>query len=124
MLAKMLNVLDAESMAIVNQSTHALSAIFIGGVARGILLAFIYERWGHIRSFLGGAMAGAIIGFLIMVSADLIALSPTGLTTSFFAFDIIAGTILFALSGGVIGWFLGYHRKTESDEAVKTPRYF
>ena len=82
--------------------------IFIGSLAGGLLLAYIFDKWANIRTAAGGAQAAALLGFLIILSFDATMYGTTNIMnmTAMFV-DIIAGTILYAISGAAIGWWLG-----------------
>ena len=82
-------------------------ALILANVASGFLLATILS-WGQMTSAAGGAKAGAIVGFLIAISFDLLFYSMTNIfTTSSLFVDIIASTVMTTIGSAVIGWLLG-----------------
>jgi hypothetical protein len=85
--------------------------IIIGHLFISFLVAYIFECWAGIRSFSGGIMGGAIIGFLSVAGNMLIAYGKSSaINLTGVMIDIIAATVIVTLAGGVIGWFLGYNR--------------
>lgn len=82
--------------------------MILGHITWGMLFALIYGRWATISTFATGAKAGAVIGFLVGATFDLINLGSTHISNSTAAIvDIIVMTVLSAIVGGVVGWFLG-----------------
>ena len=89
-----------------------LWGIFVSGFCSSLLFSLIFDKWANIRSFAGGAMAGAWIGFLIMLGFDFSFYSFFNLyPPSVLAVDIVVGTGFNAFIGGVIGLVLGTGRK-------------
>lgn len=83
-------------------------ALILGNIAGGLLLAMIYGRWGQISTFATGAKAGAVIGLLMSISYDMMWLATSNVMTFNGALiDILASTVVTAIVGGVVGWFLG-----------------
>jgi hypothetical protein len=80
----------------------------IGHLALGYLIAYVLGKWATISTFVSGLKAGGTIGFLISAAYTMINLgsthimNPTGSIT-----DIVVQTFSFAITGGVVGWFLG-----------------
>ncbi|MEP7321737.1 MAG: hypothetical protein ABI761_07450 [Saprospiraceae bacterium] len=82
--------------------------IFIGNLAGAFLLAYIFDVWANIRTFSGGAQAGALIGFLMALSFDFVMLGTSNIMNfKGTIVDIFASAIMVALVGGVVGWWLG-----------------
>jgi hypothetical protein len=87
-------------------------ALILGNLASAALLSYIFLKLGNISSFGGGARTGAAIGFFIALSMDLIrfatenSLDMTGTLT-----DVLVGTVMTAIAGGVIGVVLGMGKK-------------
>lgn len=80
----------------------------IGHFGLGFLLAIIFGRWASISTFATGAKAGAVIGFLMTFATDMIMLGTSHLmNTTGAVIDIVAGTVAMAITGGVVGWWLG-----------------
>jgi hypothetical protein len=83
--------------------------LFLANVVSALLLAYIFEQWAGIRTFIGGLKGGAIVYFLIALSFQLLFLSFWNLHLNYIPFvvDIIASTVMGAIGGGVIGQVLG-----------------
>ncbi len=82
--------------------------LVLGHISWGMLFAIIYGRWANISTFSTGAKAGAILGFLIALTYSMINLGTTHIMNTTGAIsDVIASTILSAITGGAVGWFLG-----------------
>lgn len=92
-----------------------LILMFFSNVVIAFLLGFIFQRWAHISTFVGGLKGGAIIGILIAISYDLSFLSMMNLfNTSAAIVDILTATVWYALIGGVVAFVLGYGKKAEA----------
>lgn len=89
-----------------------LLLIYINNLIWSLLLAFIYEKWAGVRSFGGGIKAGIIIGLPISLSFDLFILAGMNLfTPTLVVVDVLASTVMTALTGGLIGFILGTGKK-------------
>jgi len=88
-------------------------AIVLSNLAYALMLSVVYNRWANISTFKGGAIAGAVISFLIALSFDLGQYSMFKMwnDTTGLIFDPLANGIFGAIVGGVIGWVLGYGNK-------------
>lgn len=85
--------------------------LFLGNLATGFGLAYIFEKWANIRSFMGGLVAGAIIGLLFYFGFDAVLHATTTLATlNGIIVDTLIYTAMSGLAGGVIGWWLGFRR--------------
>jgi hypothetical protein len=87
-------------------------ALILGNLASGALLTYIFLKMGNINSFGAGAGVGAVIGFFMELSTDAVHYATenssdfTGVCV-----DVIAGLILTAIAGGIIGAALGMGNK-------------
>ena len=89
--------------------------MILGHLALGMLFAFIYGRLGKINTLANGAKNGAVLGFLFSLAYDMITLGTTNiLSKTAAAADIVLTTVIFAIMGGVIAWFLGRGSATEN----------
>ncbi len=80
----------------------------LGNLFAAMLLVYIYMKWAAISTFRTGLEAGAIIGLLISLMWDLTMYAVSDISTLQGALvDALVYTVLFALTGGVIGWVLG-----------------
>jgi hypothetical protein len=87
--------------------------IVLSNLVYGLLLALIFNRWANISTFRSGAIAGAVICFLVALSFDLsfVAFMKMWTNNLVLLVDPIANAVLGAIIGGVIGWVLGYGRQ-------------
>ena len=101
-----------ESAKSVIREQPDLLHIFLGCVAWSLLLALLYSRWAGISTFKSGAIAGAWIGFLIALGADLFSFAGMNVSTiAGVLVDPIVNAVQSAIAGGVIGVVLGYDAK-------------
>lgn len=88
-------------------------SLALGNLAGAALLTYIFMQWAGIKTFMTGAKAGAILGFLITLSYDLIMLGTTNISTlNSTIVDVLAGTAVTAIVGGVVGLVLGMSDKS------------
>ena len=79
----------------------------------GFFLAFIFSRWANISTWKDGFIGGLIIGLFLTVMYDLSFMSMYNLFGVNLAIvDVIAGGIVYGLTGAVVGWILGTKGKT------------
>lgn len=92
------------------QSDMILWAVALSNLVYGFLLALIYHRWASISTFQSGAIAGAIISFLITLSFDLGMYAMFTLWTggAGLIVDPLANAVVGGIAGGVVGWALGF----------------
>lgn len=83
--------------------------LMVGNIAWGLLFAVVLARRnGGVGTFGGGLKVGALLGFLIAVAYDLISLGTTHImNTNGVLADIVLGTVMSALIGGVVAPVLG-----------------
>ena len=82
--------------------------LILGHLSWGLLLAIIFGRWANISTFATGAKAGGVIGLLMALTFNLINLGTANImTTTGHLVDIALTTIMSAIVGGVIAWYLG-----------------
>lgn len=83
-------------------------ALILGNLSIGYMLAWIYSGWAGITTFGGGAQAGAILGFLFTLGFNMISYSVTNMMElSGWLLDIVISVVMWAIAGGLIGWWLG-----------------
>ena len=94
--------------------------LFLSNLVVAFLLAFIFEYWAKVRTFVGGLKSAAIIMFLIALSKDLSFLGYMNLFKGFtpVVVDVLGETVRVAIAGGVIGKVLGLMSK-EGETAVQ-----
>jgi hypothetical protein len=83
-------------------------ALIIGNLAFGMAFAYILGTWSGVTTFMGGAKAGATVAFIFELGYDLIWYSVSNLMSlQGVCMDVVISTIMSAIAGGVIGWWLG-----------------
>ena len=88
--------------------------MILGHLSWGLLFAVIFGRWANISTFTSGAQAGALLGFLIGFTYDMINLGSTHIsTTTGVIVNVIAMTIISAIVGGVVAATLGRGKSTD-----------
>lgn len=90
--------------------------LVIANIVQGLLLAYIFDQWAGIKTFVGGARGGAIVWFLISLSFQLMFLAFMNLHKNYIpaVADVIASTVMGAIGGGVVGAVLGMMNKESS----------
>lgn len=85
--------------------------IFIGNLATGLLIAYIFDKWANIRTLSTGAQAGAWIGLLVSISLDFSMYGTSNIMNmKAVLVDIVAGSFLTALVGAGVAWWLGRNK--------------
>jgi hypothetical protein len=93
------------------QAEPNMIALVVGNFAAAFLLTFIFEKLSSVRTLKSGLTYGFIIGALFALSFDCMMLGTTNLMTwSGVLVDMVVYSIISAIAGGVLGWFLGYKR--------------
>ena len=104
--------MPAEMKAVVGKEPMVMWSMIVSCLVYALLLAYIFERWAGISTFLTGAKAGALIGGLSAASVDFSFYSMTNMmNTTQLVTDIVAATIVSAIVGGLIGFVLGSGKK-------------
>lgn len=89
--------------------TLNIPMIAIGNLLTGLLLAHIYSRWANITTFVGGAMAAFIIGLLMYGGMSFLSYGTTTMYADLKSvlMDIVTSSVMLAIAGGVVGWWMG-----------------
>jgi len=83
-------------------------ALALGNVFQSYLLVYIFGKWANITSFAGGLKAGGTIGLILGFAFDLTMYGTSNIMNLTAALvDPLVGTVMMALTGGVIGMVLG-----------------
>lgn len=84
-------------------------AIFVGETVIAAVLTMIFGRWAAIKTFVGGAKAGAILGVLLALGINFTLFGTTTMMTMVAAVvvDPLISLVRLGVAGGVIGWVLG-----------------
>jgi hypothetical protein len=86
--------------------------LIIGNLAMGFLLAYIFLK-ANVNSLAGGFITAAIIGLLMAVGYDCMAYATsTVISKTGMAADVVAATVMSAITGGVVGLVLGMGKKS------------
>ena len=84
-----------------------LAAIFIGNLMWGFLFSVVFS-WSKHDGLMSGLFMGAEVGLLMNAGSDFVMYGTSNLMTLNGALvDILVGTILATLAGGVTGWAMG-----------------
>ena len=87
-------------------------ALIFGNLAGAALLTYVFLKQGNVKSFSTGASMGASIGFFMALSIDFIRYGTENTLDLIGTFgDVAAGTVMSAITGGVIGALLGMGKK-------------
>ena len=90
--------------------------LILANLVTAFLFAYILDNWAQVRTFGGGAKAGAIIAFLQTLSFQLMFLAFMNIAKNYIppVVDVIVATVMGAITGGVIGLVLGMMDKERS----------
>ena len=84
-------------------------AVFVGCLAWALLTALIYSRWAGINTFKSGASGGAWIGALMALGANMFSYAGMdAMTLNAALVDVALNAVQGAITGGVVGFALGY----------------
>lgn len=105
-------ITEAAKTLMLPEDQQKIYFYFISGLFFSLMLAYIYERWAGIRTFQTGAVAGAVISIMMSLSLDFGFLASTNWYNGMSMLAVNAGAyaLMGAITGGVIGWALGYNR--------------
>lgn len=85
-------------------------AFVASSFAWSLMLALVYNRWAGISTLRAGAIAGAIISFLVVLSFDLGMYGYMNVWTDTVGLivDPLVNAVMGAVVGGAVGWALGF----------------
>jgi len=88
--------------------------LVLANFVSAFLLAYIFDNWASISTFVGGLKGGAIVYFLISLSFQLMMCAFMKMANNYTPAiaDVIGSTVLGAIAGGVIGQVLGMMKKS------------
>ena len=91
----------------------AFVPLVLANLVSALLLAYIFDRWAGIRTFVGGISGGAVVFFLISLSFQLMFAAFMNLMNGYIPpiADVIGSTVMGGIGGGVIGMVLGMMNK-------------
>jgi hypothetical protein len=87
--------------------------LILANLVSALLLAYIFDKWAGISTFVGGMQGGAIVWFLTSLSFQLMFLAFMNLHKNYIPVvaDVLGSTVLGAICGGVIGQVLGMMKR-------------
>lgn len=87
--------------------------LVLANLVSAFLLAYIFDKWAAISTFVGGLMGGATVCFLFSLNNNLMFGAFMNLSKSYIpaVADIAGATVMGAIGGGVIGMVLGMMKK-------------
>lgn len=89
-----------------------LGLYFVSNLAISFMLAYVFYNWAGFRTAVKGSWGGLLIGSCIVLSYDLMFFGGMNIYSSkAMVVDIIAGAVVLAIVGAVIGWVLGLGKK-------------
>jgi uncharacterized membrane protein len=87
-------------------------ALILANLLMGALITYIFMKWAGIKTFMTGAMAGLLLGFLMTAGFDLVSYAATNMRNlTAVAVDILLAAIMTGIGSGVIGAVLGMGKK-------------
>ena len=91
--------------------------LVLSNFVSAFLLAYIFDQWAGIRTFIGGMKGGAIVLFLTSLSFQLMFAAFMNLYKNYTPViaDVAGSIVMGALGGGVIGAVLGMMNKNSTD---------
>ena len=99
---------DIASVIEIPEDEVRMSFMALSCILWGIFLAFIFNNWASISTFMGGMKGGALIGiFVSLVIGFSMHAMYTFTSLSNIALDTIGNAVASGITGGVIGWYLG-----------------
>lgn len=87
-------------------------SLIAANLLSGLLLSYILNKAGAMSAS-AGAGIGAVVGLLLSATINLFNYSFMDMSDmTAMVVDIAAGTVVTAIVGGIIGWYLGMGKKT------------
>ncbi|MCC6816553.1 MAG: hypothetical protein IT267_09090 [Saprospiraceae bacterium] len=104
---------DAAKAIMLPEDQQKIPMYFVSGLCFSLMLAYVFERWAGIRTWMTGAIAGGIIAALISLNYDFGFIASTSLYNGYgmLFMNAIGSLIMGAVTGAAIGWMLGFNRK-------------
>lgn len=96
-----------------NKEMPVMWMLALSNLLMGYFLAFIFDRWARISTLKGGFIGGLSIGLFVSLIYDFSFLSMMNLMNFTLAIvDILVSSVVIGMVGAVVGWVLGYKKKT------------
>ena len=92
--------------------------LVLGNMVSALLLAYIFDKWAGIRTFMGGLLGGAVVWFLMSLAFQLMFLAFMNLSKNYIPAiaDVLGSIVMGAIGGGVIGQVLGMMNKDSASD--------
>lgn len=82
-------------------------AIFVGNLASGFLLSYIFTQIGNVNTAAAGAKTGFWLGALLSAGVDFVMYGTTNLMIlRGVLLDVLVFAVLSAIAGTVVGWVI------------------
>ncbi len=83
-------------------------ALLLGNLLIAYLVTYVFSTWAGITTFAAGAQAGAMMGLLFTLGFDMVTYAVTNMMTlSGALLDVVISVIMWGISSGLVGWWLG-----------------
>ncbi len=106
--------MNPDALKLMNEMPVWLPLV-LANLVSALLLAYIFDRWASIKTFVGGMRGGAIVFFLISLNFQLMFLAFMKMSNNYIPVvaDVLGSTVMGAIGGGVIGQVLGMMNKSD-----------
>ena len=85
------------------ESSNAMLMIFLGCLAFGLFVAYIFTKWAQITTALTGAKAGSIIGLFLALYVNLFQMAmKSEASFQMVSLDVVLSVVMGAIVGAVI----------------------
>ncbi len=93
--------------------------LVLANFVSAFLLAYIFDKWAGIKTFMGGLQGGVVVWFLMALAFQLMFLAFMRLSDNYIPAiaDVVGSILMGAIGGGVIGAVLGLMNKGRSSES-------
>ncbi len=82
--------------------------LVLGNMSWAALLTYAIRNWANANTFAEGAKVGALVGLLMTLGFDMVMYDTTNIMTMTAAMaDVVIGTLMGAISGGIIALVAG-----------------
>ncbi len=105
------STMNATAKSVMNTDPN-FGPLVVAEIALGVLFAYVLIKWASMRTFVGGAIGGATIIFLMSLGFDMQMMAffkdmHVGSPVMPLVVDLLCEVVLGALSGGLIGLING-----------------
>lgn len=109
--------MNPDALKLMNEMPVWLPLV-LANLVSALLLAYIFDRWASIKTFVGGMRGGAIVFFLIALNFQLMFLAFMKMSNNYIPVvaDVLGSTVMGAIGGGVIGQVLGMMNKSSASD--------